>query len=314
VKQLHREFVRCGSDSLCSFTYYAHREKMELVGKGDLVTDLNRRAVEIAYEVQQEFVGVVDPLDVPLVAGNICNSTLYRPHDPENDELIKSQYREQVSLFKEYAVDYIIAETFEYLAEAVLALEVIQEFKLPAVMTMSTLFADGITKDGFSPAHACDSLKRHGAEVVGLNCSRGPDTMMPLLKDVKRTLGDGADVHVAGLPVCYQTSREFPTMQAFGNMDEKYLVLDCHTCTRADLFGFARDCMDLGIDYIGTCCGGAPHHIRAMAEAVGKETIASKYSADLSAHFMFGDRSVHERLRDDFLENRAECGKHDTMY
>ena len=56
----------------------------------------------------------------------------------------------------------VCCRTFEYLAEAVLALEVIQEFKLPAVVTMSTLFSDGISMDGFSPSKSCDILKRHG--------------------------------------------------------------------------------------------------------------------------------------------------------
>lgn len=109
---------------------------------------------------------------------------------------------------------------------------------------------------------------------------------MPLLRDIKRTVSD--DVRVAALPVCYRTSKEFPTMQAFGEMNEKYLALDSHTCTRSDyivyeywsvgdfvcdvlyfiffrqfrgdrgdLFAFTRDCMELGVDYIGTCCGGA---------------------------------------------------------
>lgn len=75
---------------------------------------------------------------------------------------------------QEYNVDYIIAETFEHLAEASIALEVTKEYEIPAVVTMSTLFSDGISKDGFSPSESCVELKRLGADVVGLNCSRGP--------------------------------------------------------------------------------------------------------------------------------------------
>ena len=126
VKQLHREFVRCGSDVIQAFTYYAHRAKMELVDKGDSVIDINKKACEIAFQVQKEFVGVLDPDELPLVAGGICNSTIYLENNPENDENIKEQYRQQVRLFKEYDCDYVIAETFEYLAEAKLALQVIQ--------------------------------------------------------------------------------------------------------------------------------------------------------------------------------------------
>eukprot|EP01084_Bolivina_argentea_P116576 207108_1 len=312
IKQLHREFVRCGSDVIEAFTYYAHREKMELIGKGDLVTDLNKKAIEIAFEVQHEFIGELDEL--PLIAGNICNSTIYDPNDFEVQEIIKSQYREQMELFKQYNVDYVVAETYDHYGEALLALNIIKEYDLASTITMSSIFSDGITGDGMSPTNACKKLKENGANVVGLNCSRGPNTMLPIIKDIKKELGDSDDVYIAALPVCYRTDKEYPTMQAFGNIDEKYLILDCHTCTRGDLYLFAKECMELGVNYIGTCCGGAPHHIRAMAEAVGKDTIASKYSADLSKHFAFSQEDKVGRLKTHFLDTKDKWGQKDTKY
>jgi betaine-homocysteine S-methyltransferase len=51
---------------------------------------------------------------------------------------------------------------------------------------------------------------------------------------------------------------------------------------------FARRARDLGVDYIGVCCGGGPHHVRAMAEALGRETPASRYSPDLALHPVLG--------------------------
>jgi betaine-homocysteine S-methyltransferase len=52
---------------------------------------------------------------------------------------------------------------------------------------------------------------------------------------------------------------------------------------------FAVAARDLGVSYIGVCCGGAPHHVRAMAEALGRTTPASRYSPDLSLHPVLGD-------------------------
>ena len=67
------------------------------------------------------------------------------------------------------------------------------------------------------------------------------------------------------------------------------LALDPFVCTRFDLADFATSARDLGVNYIGVCCGGAPHHVRAMAEALGRTVPASRYSPDLSLHPILGE-------------------------
>ena len=71
VAQLHREFVRSGSDVVVAFTYYAHREKLRLVGKEDQLEPMNRKALSIAKEVADE--------TGTLLAGDICNTNLWVP-------------------------------------------------------------------------------------------------------------------------------------------------------------------------------------------------------------------------------------------
>ena len=65
---------------------------------------------------------------------------------------------------------------------------------------------------------------------------------------------------------------------------------------------FAIKARDLGINYIGICCGAGPHHVRAMAEALGRTVPASKYAPDMSVHPLFGaEESVkkyHAECRD----------------
>ena len=65
-------------------------------------------------------------------------------------------------------------------------------------------------------------------------------------------------------------------------------ALDPFVCTRYEVADFAKEAGELGIDYIGLCCGAAPHHIRSLAEALGRTPPGSRYSPDMSKHAYFG--------------------------
>jgi len=65
--------------------------------------------------------------------------------------------------------------------------------------------------------------------------------------------------------------------------------IDGHTCTRFHFSAFAKEAQRLGIQYIGTCCGSGPHHVRAIAEGLGRHPIASNYSPNIKLHFAFGN-------------------------
>ena len=86
-------------------------------------------------------------------------------------------YREQVKWATEEGADLIISETHDYLGEALISLEVIREFDLPSVVTFAS--TSDQTLDGHDFDEACRRLEDAGADVVGLNCSRGPGTIMP---------------------------------------------------------------------------------------------------------------------------------------
>jgi betaine-homocysteine S-methyltransferase len=129
--------------------------------------------------------------------------------------------------------------------------------------------------------------------VVGLNCIRGPETMLPLLGAIV----DAVDVPVAALPVPYRTHAHEPTFQSLTDPAAGPdlpggrpfpTALDPFTCTRYDIAAFTRDALDLGVRYLGVCCGAAPHHVRAMAEAMGRTPAASRYTADMSKHAYLG--------------------------
>jgi betaine-homocysteine S-methyltransferase len=67
------------------------------------------------------------------------------------------------------------------------------------------------------------------------------------------------------------------------------VALDPFVCTRGEMAGFALAARDAGARYIGICCGGAPHHVRAMAEALGRTPPSSRYSPDMAHHPVLGD-------------------------
>ena len=293
VAQLHREFVHAGSDVVEAFTYYGHREKMRLIGKEDLLEPLNREALAIAKEVADE--------SGALLAGDICNTNVYEADDEESQREARSMFEEQVGWAVAAGVDYIVAETYTWGQEALMAVETIKETGLPAVVTMS-IPATGRTREGWSPAEACKRFEDAGAEVVGLNCGRGPATTLSLLPEIV----EAVDCHVAALPVPYRTTDEEPTFQSLSDPDAKALpdgmpfptALDPLACNRYEIGEFGREAYALGVRYVGVCCGNAPHYTRALAEALGRTPPASRYSADMSKHAYFGtDPSLRESNR-----------------
>jgi betaine-homocysteine S-methyltransferase len=282
VAGLHREFVHAGSDVVEAFTYYAHREKMRIIGKEDLIEPLNRNALAIASEVARE-TGC-------LAAGDICNTNAFFP-DAETRRDVRRMFEEQIGWIVDAGMDFVIAETFSWGEEALLALEAIKEADLTAVVTLAIHRAPE-TREGWSPEDACARLADAGADVVGLNCIRGPRTMLPLMERIRAAV----DCHVAALPVPYRTSEAEPSFQSLTDPGCDCLpgdrpfptALDPLSCNRYEIAEFGREAYAMDIRYLGVCCGAAPHMIRSLAEALGRETPASRYSPDMSRHAFLG--------------------------
>jgi betaine-homocysteine S-methyltransferase len=293
VGQLHREFVHAGSDVVEAFTYYAHREKLRLIGKEDALEEINRQALEIAGGVARE--------SDALFAGDICNTNVFTG-DGRSRDTVRAMFEEQVGWAADAGVDFVIGETFSWAEEAVVATEVIKATGLPAVVTLAIHQAPD-TREGWTPEEACRRVADAGADVVGLNCIRGPETMLPLLEAIR----DAVDVPIAALPVPYRTHADEPSFQSL--RDPGYpdppggrpfpTALDPFVCNRYEIGDFTRAARELGVRYFGVCCGAAPHHIRAMAEALGRRPPASRYTADMSKHAFLGtDTSIKQEYRD----------------
>ena len=288
VAELHREFVHAGSDVVEAFTYYAHREKLRIVGKEDALEEINRQALRIAGEVAGE--------TGALLAGDICNTNIYDPGDPASHAAVRAMFEEQVGWAVDAGVDFIIGETFSWAEEALLALDVIKETGLPAVITLAIHRAPD-TREGWTPEDACKRLEDAGAAVVGLNCIRGPQHDAAAARadprHVRRAARRAAgalshDGRRAELPVA-DRSRIGP---ARGRSRPR----STRSSAPATSSGSSpRRPTRSACRYLGVCCGAAPHHIRAVAEALGRTPPASRFSADMSRHAYFGS---DPRLKD----------------
>ena len=297
---LHRDFQHAGSDVVVAFTYNAHREKMRIIGKEDLLKPLNLAALNIAKEVAADVPKNQEP---NLFAGNISNSNIWHPTDKGIQAEVREMFDEMVLWASDAGADFIIGETFYFAEEAFCALEAIQAAgKIPAVITLAPM-GENKMRDGWTVLDTLRTLEDRGADVVGMNCFRGPNTMMPYLRKARRVLKGP----MAALPVPYRTTERQPT---FFNLDDDNgcscpsphgrtfpTALDPLQCNRYEIRQFATDAWQMDIRYIGVCCGAAPIHIREVAEAMGRKPPASRYSENMKKHFMYGsDDSLPEHI------------------
>jgi len=286
VRNLHEEFALAGSDVIQAYTYYAHREQLKRQGLEDNIEKLNRDALKMAREVANEH--------GKLMAGGLSNTPLYKPDDPKSHEIIAEMFKEQVEWAVEEGADFMIGETFNCFGEACLALEAIKKHGkgVPAVITLTAYFPDRTTDD-VPFTEACKRLEELGADVVGINCARGPDIMLPLVKEIKAVCKGP----VAALPVPYRTTSKQKTFQSLTDPKTGKKVypenLDSVRCNLSDIRDFATAAKDAGIQYVGLCCGNAPDLTRELALVYGRNPPAAKYCTDHSKSFVFGDDTEH---------------------
>jgi betaine-homocysteine S-methyltransferase len=111
--------------------------------------------------------------------------------------------------------------------------------------------------------------------------------MLPLLERIRAAV----DVPVAAQPVPYRTSSATPAFESMEYADGRRafpIQLEPFQCTRFEMADFARRAAGIGVGYVGICCGGGPHHVRAMAEALGRDTPGSRYSPAIELHPVLG--------------------------
>ncbi|HSF24341.1 MAG TPA: homocysteine S-methyltransferase family protein, partial [Blastocatellia bacterium] len=170
VLGVQRDYVKAGADIIETNTYGANRSKLGGYGLEDKTFEINHAGARIAREAagDRAFVaGAIGPLGIRI-----------EPYGPTSLEEAKAIFREQAEGLVEGGVDLIVLETFSDLAEiqqALLAVRSLCDLPVVAQMTIQT---DGSTSYGTSPELLANQLDEWGADVIGLNCSVGPATML----------------------------------------------------------------------------------------------------------------------------------------
>jgi len=255
---LHREFVDAGVDVIQTLTFYASEDKLATVGLEGKVDDINRAAARIARHVAGDA-----GRDV-LVAGNLSCAWVYQPDDPASHSRTRELFDRQLAVLADEGVDFIIAETFNWTGEAMIAAEAIKDKGLPAMITMG-LDNDPNSFEGYSPGEQAKHLADAGVDIVGTNCFRSPEHMLPLMEEMRAAVPD--NVYMAAQPVAFHGTHEQPN---FVSLPEFPYELERIALPRATMGDFAIRARDLGYDYIGSCCGSVAAHVREMARALGK--------------------------------------------
>ncbi|GFY62608.1 betaine--homocysteine S-methyltransferase 1 [Trichonephila inaurata madagascariensis] len=201
-----------------------------------------------------------------LVAGGISQTPSYLSR--KGRKAVQEEFRKQVQVFVKNKVDFLICEYFEHIEEMEWAIDVCRETSLPIAATMC------IGKEGdlhnITVGECAVRMAQSGAHVVGLNCHFDPFQMLEAIAEMKKAL------EVAGLrpylmtqPLgyhCHDNSK-----QGFIDLPEFPFALEPRVCTRWDMQRYAREAYELGVRYIGGCCGVESYHIRAVSEELAKE-------------------------------------------
>jgi betaine-homocysteine S-methyltransferase len=254
LAQLHREFLRAGAEVLQALTFYASEDKLATVGLARKVDDINRAAVEIAREVARE--------GDALVAGDLSLTWVYDPDDARSADRVRAMFDRQLEVMADVGIDLVIGETFTWLGEALIAVERASRTGLPVVVTMS-YEKEVRSYEGDSAADCAKRLQDAGAHVVGVNCLRSPEQTLPIVEEMR----DAVAGFVAAQPVGFRTDDEQPDFTAWPSFP---FALDPMQLPRQAMAAWAVKARDLGVNYIGSCCGSVAAHVKAMAQALGK--------------------------------------------
>jgi betaine-homocysteine S-methyltransferase len=234
-------------------TFYASRDKLKTVGLEGKLEEMNRQAVRLAREVAG---------DECLVAGNVSLTWKYEEGSAEARDVVRRTFDEQLALQVEEGVDFVIGETYSYLGEALLAVECGKKTGLPTMVTVC-FENQTVTTDGKTAAECAKALVDAGADIVGINCLRSPEHTLPLMEEMRKAVS----VPLACQPVAYRTPKDKPD---FTSLPQFPFELDALQLSRKEMADYARRAKDLGIAYIGSCCGSVATHVREMARALGK--------------------------------------------
>lgn len=298
---LQTDYINAGSNIVYAPTFSGNRIKLEEYGLQDRLEEINTKLVELSKKA------VARTGYRAYVAGNLTMTgrQLYPIGKLMPEELI-DVYKEQIQCLVKAGVDLLVVETMMSLAEARAALIAAKETcDLPVIISM-TYGEDGRTLYGTDPATAVVVLQSLGADAIGINCSTGPEEMIPLVEQMKQ---------YANVPILAKPNAGMPEL-----VDGETV----YAMTPEEFAAYGRRLVEAGAGIVGGCCGTTKDHITALAQTVRlmdvpevsnkkKRVVASErkiQEIELDGGFLVvgerinptGKKKLQEQLRQDNLD------------
>lgn len=264
VKSIHEAYIKAGSTIIETNTFGASTIKLEHYGLADRMTELNTAAVKIAKSAAGERA---------KVAGSMGPTGRFiQPLGDLDFEAAYQVFYEQSQALAAAGVDYFIIETCIDIQEMRAALLAAKEAapKIPVICQLS-YSEDGRTVTGTDPQSAAVILAAMGADIIGVNCSLGPEQLVPIVK----TLAENCQV-----PISVQPNAGMPYLD---NGETKFPM-------GAVEFGtWGRKLVEAGASFLGGCCGTTPEHIKELAKNV--KNLAEPVRHNIKRQLMLASRS-----------------------
>lgn len=250
VERAHREYIQAGAEIIETNTFSGNRLRLQAYRLDDKTKEINEAAVRIAKLAAEDKV---------YVAGAVGPSgKLFEPLGKTKLSEAKAAFKEQIGYLVKGGVDLLILETFLDLHELDAAIDAAKEISADIpIIAQKTFSEDGAILASDFPVEVVSHIKSKGVDVVGSNCTVGPQRMYGIIKSVY-----SGDVVLSAQPAA-----GIPTL-----VDGRSI----YHATPDYLATYAKQLVEAGVTVIGACCGSTPSHIRAISEAVRGVKIETK--------------------------------------
>lgn len=238
IQEIQKAYYDAGSDIVLAPTFTASPIKLAEYGLEDELVSMNRQLVRLTRQVAGE---------KGLVAADISmtGKQLFPIGDLMFEELVDC-YKKQINAILEEGVDLFVVETMMSLQECRAAVLAIKETcDLPIIVSL-TFNPDGKTLYGTAPDTAMIVLESMGVDCVGMNCSTGPEAMLPLVKQMAA---------VANIPIIVKPNAGLPELENGKTVYKMGPVEFTDACEKL---------YEAGASIFGGCCGSTPEHIREL--------------------------------------------------